>query len=77
MTSEEFRKYAFRSTTVIEYTYPEWNVVYLCNLCEVDFWEEILTLQKFDSLRDDRIQVNIKYCTIHNKKVKPILKKIL
>lgn len=77
MTTEEFIKYPFKSTTLIEYTYPEWENIYLCRLCEVDFDEEILTIAKLNSIDDVKIQANIKHCNIHHKNVVPIKKLIV
>lgn len=72
MTEKEFRKKRFGAGTLIEYRGKRMDEPIICSLCEVDFDEEIITICPIDSLNyeQDKVQVSIKHCEIHDKKIK-------
>lgn len=71
MSEQEFKKQAFKSTTIVEYVHPLNPEPVLCQVCEVDFVEQILTVLPIEKpFAFEKYQVNIKHCRIYDKKIK-------
>lgn len=77
MTEQQFKKTAFKANMLINYHSPRLkpgDEPMLCILCEVDFDEEMLTIEPLENPRgfENKHQVNIKHCTVYDKKIRKI-----